>query len=184
MAVAGVLLLAGCQQLQQPVKPTAAPGPAPTGRPSAAITVAGQSWSPCTARERKQFPPVLDAPAPTYYAGPWCRSSPGSSEFLWLWARPLSDQEQPGQIRGYVNTDAGLMVRNLRTTGYSTLRSSDKDEDVRYEGRRLPSQNVVGVEVLGQDPPPAGQSYSGTDPLRLRVSVRKAGPAETPAPTP
>jgi hypothetical protein len=83
-----------------------------------------------------------------------------------------------------VNTDAGLLVRGLRTTGYEMVRTAGKDEDVRYEARRPTSPNVVGIEVLGVDPPPEGVSYSGDDPLRVIVSVRKAGPADTPAPTP
>jgi hypothetical protein len=103
---------------------------------------------------------------------------------MWVYAEPLFTGEQPEEIRAYVNTDAGLLVRGLRTTGYEMVRTAGKDEDVRYEARRPTSPNIVRIEVLGENPPPEGVSYAGSDPLRVTVSVRKAGPADTPAPTP
>lgn len=183
-AVACAAVLAGCQQLQPTAHPTMLPGPFPEGEPKAAVTIGGDFWDVCSARQRKQYPPVLDEPAPTYYAGPWCRAADGGTQFLWVYAEPLFPGEQPEQIRRDVNADAGLLVRNLRTTGYAMVSSAGKDEDVRYEARRPTSPNVVTVGVEGQNPPPQGQAYSGTDPLRLIVAVRKAGPADTPAPTP
>lgn len=179
-----VAVLAGCQQLTPTPHPTELPGPIAAGEPDAPISIAGEQWEICTAKQIRQYPPVLDSPAPNYYAGPWCMSTDGGTRFLWTYAEPLFLGEDPQRIRGYVNTDAGLLVRGLRTTGYQMVRSSPKDDDVFYEARRPTSPNVVRIEVLGEDPPPQGQVYAGADPLRLTVAVRKAGPEDTPAPTP
>lgn len=177
-------MLAACDQLQPTPRPTALPGPFPTGAPVAGTAVIDQPWEVCTRKQLKAYPPVLDKPAATYYAGPWCRSAEGGTAFMWVYAKPLYSGELPEEIRAYVNQDASLLARGLRTTGYSMIRSSARGTDVRYEARRPTSPNVVRVEVLGENPPPQGQSYSGTDPLRLEVAVRKAGPTDTPAPTP
>ena len=177
-------MLAACDQLQPAPHPTALPGSFPTGPPDAGTTIAGQPWDLCTKKQLKTYPPVLDKPAATYYAGPWCRSEDGGTAFLWVYAKPLFNGELPEEIRAYVNQDAALLARGLRTTGYSMISSSPRGTDVRYEARRPTSPNVVRVEVLGENPPPQGQTYAGTDPLRLGVAVRKAGPTDTPAPTP
>jgi hypothetical protein len=182
--VACVALLAACQQAQPVTQPTALPGPFPSGAPEGPAVFAGETWDVCTSRQVRQYPPVLDKPAATYYAGPWCRMQDGGNQYLWVYAEPLFTGESPQEVRAYVNTDAGLLARALRTTGYAMVRSSGKDEDVRYEARRPTSPNLVGIEVLGDDPPPEGVSYTGDDPLRLQVAVRKAGPTDTPAPTP
>lgn len=182
MVAVGVL--AGCQQLTPTQHPTALPGPVAAGIPEAPITVAGEQWEQCTRKQRRTYPPVLDKMAPSYYAGPWCIGTDTSTRFLWVYAEPLFPGEDPQQVREYVNTDGALLVRGLRTTGYQMVRTAAKDEDVRYEARRPGSPNVVRIEVLGQDPPPEGQAYAGSDPLRLIVEVRQAGPEDTPAPTP
>lgn len=184
MTVAGVVLLAGCQQLTPPTHPTALPGAVPAGKPSGAITIAGEQWDRCTRKQMRVYPPVLDKPATTYYAGPWCQSTDDSNRFMWIYAEPLFTGEDPTRVRAYVNTDASLLVRALRTTGYQMVRTAPKDQDVRYQARRPSSPNLVSVEVLGVNPPPVDVSYTGTDPLRVVVEVRKAGPEDTPAPTP
>lgn len=182
---AAAVLLAGCQQLTPTTHPTALPGTVPAGRPTGPVTVASTTWDLCTRKQLRQYPPVLDKPATTYYAGPWCQDVPGGgTRFMWMYAEPLFTGEDPQRIRQYVNTDAGLLVRGLRTTGYQMVRTAPKDMDVRYEARRPTSPNIVGIEVLGENPPPQGQAYGGTDPLRVVVTVRKAGPEDTPAPTP
>lgn len=184
LAIAAVGLLAGCQQLTPTDHPTELPGPVPAGNPAASIEVAGEQWEPCTRKQLRGYPPVLDKLATTYYAGPWCQSSEATSRFMWLYAEPLFIGEDPQRVRAYVNTDAGLLVRGLRTTGYQLVRSAPKDQDVRYSARRPNSPNVVTIEVLGASPPPEGEAYAGSDPLRVVVTVAKAGPEDTPAPTP
>ena len=178
------LVLVGCQQLTPPTHPTALPGPVPVGAPEGPITIAGEQWLPCTRKQLRAYPPVLDRLATTYYAGPWCLGTEAGNRFMWVYAEPLFDGEDPQRIRSYVNTDAGLLVRGLRTTGYQMVTASPKDTDVGYTARRPSSPNVVAIEVLGESPPPQGQAYEGVDPLRVVVEVRKAGPEDTPAPTP
>lgn len=182
--VAAVAVLAGCQQMAPVDHPTALPGPVEAGLPASGIEVAGEQWEPCTRKQRRAYPPVLDNLSTTYYAGPWCSGNEDMTRFLWIYAEPLFTGEDPQRVRSYVNTDAGLLVRGLRTTGYAMVRTAPKDQDVRYEARRPNSPNLVSVEVLGENPPPQGEAYVGIDPLRLVVTVRKAGPEDTPAPTP
>ncbi len=182
--VAVSVVLAGCQQVTPVEHPTALPGPVEAGSPAAPINVASEQWEPCTRKQLRAYPPVLDKLSPTYYAGPWCQTLADGTRFLWVYAEPLFTGEDPLRIRQDVNTDASLMARALRTTGYQMVRSARRDLDVRYEARRPTSPNMVSVEVLGENPPPQGQAYMGTDPLRVVVSVRKAGPEDTPAPTP
>jgi hypothetical protein len=55
---------------------------------------------------------------------------------------------------------------------------------VFYEARRPPSPNMVSIAVLGDEVPEYGQSYVGDNPLRIIVAVRKAGPDDTPSPSP
>lgn len=177
-------VLAACQQLQPTAPPTALPGPAPTGKPTAPITVAGQTWEPCVKRQMKQYPPVLDRPSNDYYAGGWCQPTLRGNRYLWTYARPMTAQQTPEHIRELVNVDGGQLARALRATGYQTIEQSDKNQDVYFEARRPTSPNVVVVSVIGDNPPPAGQSYAGDDPLRLLVEVRPAGPEDTPSPSP
>jgi len=179
----GVALLAGCQQLEPTVQPTALPGPVPASVPDTGITVAGQPWRTCTRKQMRQYPPVLDAPATTYYAGPWCQEADGGNRYMWLYAKPLSPQQTPEEVRGYVNEDGSLLVRGLRTTGYLAVRTGDRGDDTFYEARRPTSPNLVSIAVLGDEVPPHGQSYSGDSPLRITVAVRKARPEDTPSPT-
>ena len=182
--IAGVVLLAGCQQLEPAPHPTELPGPVAAGVPDAAITVADQRWETCTRKQRRQYPPVLDEPAPNYYAGPWCQEADGGTRYMWIYAEPLFPGETPEKTRGYVNQDANLLVRALRTTGYLPVRDGPRDGDVFYEARRPTSPNLVSIAVLGDDPPPQGQSFTGDNPLRVTVAVRKAGPEDTPSPSP
>ncbi len=182
--IACVGLLAACQQLQPAPHPTELPGPVAAGEPSTAITVSGQEWQVCTGRQRRQYPPVLDEPAANYYAGPWCQNADGGTRYMWIYAEPLFPGESPEDVRGYVNEDASLLVRALRTTGYAQVRAGSKGEDVFHEARRPTSPNLVSIAVLGDDPPPEGQAYIGTNPLRVTVAVRKAAPGDTPSPSP
>jgi hypothetical protein len=182
--IAGVVLLAGCQQLEPTPHPTELPGPVAAGVPDAAITVAGQQWQTCTRKQMRQYPPVLDEPAPTYYAGPWCQEADGGNRYMWIYAEPLFPGETPQKTRGYVNEDANLLVRALRTTGYLPVRGGPRNDDVFFEARRPTSPNMVSIAVLGEDPPPQGQSFAGDNPLRVTVAVRKAGPEDTPSPSP
>lgn len=184
MLLVSVGLLSACQSLQPTPAPTALPGPAATGKPSAPITVAGQVWEPCVRRQMKQYPPVLDRPSTMYYSGAWCQDQEIGNRYMWMYARPMTVHQTPERVRQYVNEDAGQLARALRATGYQTVEQSDKNRDVYFEARRPTSPNVVVVSVLGENPPPAGQSYSGTDPLRLSVEVRRAGPEDTPKPSP
>lgn len=181
--IACAALLAGCGQLAPTTHPTALPGPVPAGEPTAPITVVGQQWDVCTGKQRRQYPPVLDEPAPNYYAGPWCQSAEGGTRFMWIYAEPLFTGETPEQIRSYVNRDASLLVRGLRTTGYQPVRAGARSEDIFYEARRPGSPNLVTISVLGDDPPPEGTSYDGDNPLRVKVAVRKARPDDTPSPS-
>jgi hypothetical protein len=178
------LLLSACAQVAPVEEPTELPGPTREGAPQTSITVAGETWDTCTRKQLRVYPPVLDEPAQTYYAGPWCVDTGGGTRFMWIYAEPLFSGETPQDVRGYVNEDAALLVRGLRTTGYEMVRQGDRRADVSHEARRPTSKNVVAVEVLGQDVPPEGVSYTGDDPLRLIVAVRRAGPRDTPAPTP
>jgi hypothetical protein len=182
--LACVVLVAACDQIQPADHPTALPGTVPAGIPESSVVIAGEDWDVCTGKQLKQYPPVLDKPATTYYAGPWCRAEGGGTAFLWVYAQPLFDGEEPQEIRGYVNEDASLLVRGLRTTGYAMVSSSPRYTDVQYIARRPTSPNVVSIQVLGENPPPVNEPYTGDDPLRLEVAVRKAGPTDTPAPTP
>lgn len=181
--VIGVLLLAGCQQLEPTQHPTALPGPVAEGKPDAPISVAGQQWDRCTRKQMRQYPPVLDEPAATYYAGPWCQDADGGTRFMWIYAQPLFTGETGEEVRGYVNEDANLLVRGLRTTGYLPVRSGPRGQDVVYEARRPTSPNLVSIQVLGDDPPPPGQSFTGDNPLRLIVAVRKATADDMPSPS-
>jgi hypothetical protein len=183
-AVVATVLLAGCAQVTPTTQPTALPGPVAEGEPTAPITVAGQTWEVCEAKQRRQYPPVLDELAPTYYAGPWCQRADGGNRFIWIYAEPLSEDETPEEVRRYVNEDASLLVRGLRTTGYQPIRAGARSRDVFYEARRPPSPNMVSIAVLGDEVPEYGQSYVGDNPLRIIVAVRKAGPDDTPSPSP
>ncbi len=182
--MASVGLLAACGQLTPTAEPTALPGPVPEGTPSAPISISGQQWDLCSAKQRRQYPPVLDEPAANYYAGPWCQSADGGTRYMWIYAEPMFAGETPQDVRRYVNEDAGLLVRALRTTGYQMVRSGGRDQDVFHEARRPTSPNLVSIAVLGDDPPPEGQSYVGDNPLRVTVAVRKAAPGDTPSPSP
>lgn len=188
MVVIGVILagagLAGCGRLEPVPEPTALPGMVPAGKPDEGVLVAGQQWEPCTRKQRRQYPPVLDEPAQNYYAGPWCQEADGGTRFMWMYAEPLFVGESPAKVRGYVNEDAALLVRGLRTTGYLPVRAADRTGDVFYEARRPTSPNLVSIAVLGDHPPPEGQPYQGDNPLRVVVAVRKAGPGDTPSPSP
>jgi hypothetical protein len=179
-----VVLLAGCAQVSPVEQPTALPGPTREGEPQSSISVAGQVWRTCTAKQMDRYPPVLDEPAQSYYAGPWCIDAGRGTRYMWIYAEPLFEGETPRDVRGYVNEDARLLVRGLRTTGYGLVREAAKDADVSHQARRPTSPNLVTVDVLGDDVPPQGVSYSGDSPLRLVVAVGKAGPRDTPAPTP
>lgn len=183
-AILAGAVLAGCSQLEPVPQSTALPGQVAAGQPDAAISVAGQQWEPCTRKQMRQYPPVLDLPAQNYYAGPWCQQADGGTRFMWMYAEPLFSGETPEKVRGYVNEDAALLVRGLRTTGYLPVRATSRSGDVFYEARRPTSPNLVSVAVLGDDPPPEGQSYAGENPLRIVVAVRKAGPDDTPSPSP
>ncbi|HQR79010.1 MAG TPA: hypothetical protein PLT68_02195 [Actinomycetota bacterium] len=165
-------------------QPTALPGMVSAGRPEAGISVAGQQWERCTRKQMRQYPPVLDEPAQNYYAGPWCQDADGGTRFMWMYAEPLFIGETPQKVRSYVNQDASLLVRGLRTTGYLPVRAAARSGDVFYEARRPTSPNLVSIAVLGESPPPEGQSYLGDNPLRIVVAVRKAGPADAPSPSP
>ena len=179
-----VAVLAACQQLQPAPRPTALPGPVATGKPTASIEIAGQPWEPCVRRQMKQYPPVLDKASSDYYSGPWCQVQQNGTRYMWIYARPMTAQQTPERIRQYVNQDAGQLSRALKATGYQTVEQGDKNADVYFEARRPNSPNVVVISVMGENPPPAGQSYAGDDPLRLAVEVRKAGPEDTPSPSP
>ncbi|HRY08561.1 MAG: hypothetical protein H6526_08770 [Actinobacteria bacterium] len=181
--IASLVVLAGCQQMQPAPHPTTLPGPVAAGRPEAPIMVADQDWAPCTGKQMRKYPPVLDEPASTYYAGPWCQDADGGTRFMWMYAEPLFPGETPEEVRGYVNEDASLLVRGLRTTGYQPVRAGQRGDDVFYEARRPTSENLVSVAVLGDDVPPEGQAYAGDNPLRVVVAVRKAGPDDTPSPS-
>ena len=181
--IAPLVLLAGCQQLQPAPHPTTLPGPLPAGEPDAPVSVADQEWAVCTNKQMRKYPPVLDEPASTYYAGPWCQDADGGTRFMWMSAEPGFPGETPEEVRGYVNEDANLLVRGLRTTGYLPVRAGPRGEDVFYEARRPTSENLVSVAVLGDDVPPEGQAFTGDNPLRVVVAVRKAGPDDTPTPT-
>lgn len=181
--IACVALLVGCQQLEPTPQPTELPGPVAEGEPAEPIRIAGQQWDPCTGKQMRQYPPVLDEAAPNYYAGPWCQSGEGI-RFMWIYAEPLFRGETPEKVRDYVNEDASLLVRGLRTTGYLPVRAGARGDDVFYEARRPTSPNLVTIAVLGEDPPPQGQSYAGDNPLRVVVGVRRAGPDDTPSPSP
>jgi hypothetical protein len=182
--VVAATLLAGCAQITPTVTPTALPGPVAEGRPESPIVISDQQWDLCTDRRVKQYPPVLDDPAPTYYAGPWCQSDADGTRYMWLYAEPLFTGETPEDIRDYVNEDASLLVRGLRTTGYLPVRAGERSRDVFYEARRPGSPNLVSIAVLGEDVPPQDVAYSGDNPLRIVVEVRKAGPDDTPSPSP
>jgi hypothetical protein len=154
------------------------------GKPDSAITVSGRQWDPCTRKQMRQYPPVLDEPATNYYAGPWCQDAEGGTRFMWIYAEPLFLDETPEDVRGYVNEDAGLLVRGLRTTGYLPVRAGDREGDVFHEARRPTSPNLVSIAVLGDNPPPQGQAFSGDNPLRVIVAVRKARADDTASPSP
>lgn len=177
-------LLVGCGPVAPTVQPTALPGPVAAGAPGAAISVADQQWEICTGKQLRQYPPVLDELAPSYYAGPWCQSADGGNRYLWIYARPLFQGETPQEVRKYVNEDASLLVRGLRTTGYQPVRAGARSRDVFYEARRPTSPNLVSIAVLGENVPQEGQSYAGGNPLRVVVAVREAGPEDTPSPSP
>lgn len=183
--LAAALPLAACTQLTPVAQPTDLPGPTPTGDPESSITVAGETWTPCAEAQINKYPPVLVEPAPSYYAGPWCLAADGGNKYMWTYARPLWSAESPEEVRGYVNEDAQLLTRELRTTGYIPLSDLPKEgEDVQFAARRPNSPNTVTVSVVGDNVPPSGQTYVGDDPLRLIVAVRKANPGEEVTPTP
>lgn len=179
IVVAGVMLV-GCGRLTPTPAPTDLPGGLPPGAPGQVTDIDGQTWTPCTDEQLAKYPPVLDLPSQTYYSGPWCAGAPGNYRYMWVYSHPLSNGESPQQVRGYVRQDGRLLVRNLRTTGYEHIvMRVDEGQDVVYLGRRPGSPNVVGVLMTGDEVPPAGRTYTGEDPLRLYVTVRRSGPAVT-----
>lgn len=147
------------------------------GHPSGPLRLAGQTLTPCTQRQIEQYPGTLEQLSPIYYAGPWCRTTSAGTEWVWLYAKPLTEDETPGEIRAEVNSDARIMVRDLRTSRYQAISAGQPPPaDVRYAGKRPTSENMVTVTVTGTNVPPYKQPPPADEanPLSLRVGYFKA----------
>lgn len=176
-AAAVVTSLAACSSQALEVPEEVGSAPYPPGLPSGPLRLGDETLRPCTERQMDRYPGTLEQLSPIYYAGPWCGTTDAGTQWVWVYAKPLTEDETPQEIRAEVNSDARIMVRDLRTSRYQAISAGPPPPaDVNYAGKRPTSPNLVTVTVTGADVPPYRQPAPADEenPLSLRVGYYKA----------
>lgn len=169
--------LAACSSQALEVPEEVGSAPYPPGHPSGPLRLGAETLTPCSERQMDRYPGTLEQLSPIYYAGPWCHTTDVGTQWVWVYAKPLTEDETPQEIRAEVNSDARIMVRDLRTSRYQAIVTGPPPPaDVDYVGKRPTSPNLVTVTVAGVDVPPYRQPAPADEanPLSLRVGYYKA----------
>lgn len=185
-ALAGAIgLISGCglDATDPPPDPIGSLSPGPAKESS---NFFGITYQPCSDIELEGFPKNLTRASTEYYEGPWCARVGDERQYLWTYARPLTDEQSAESVKTDVLADAEQLVLDLAAQGYHRVCGEvvpGAVADAGFERRNEPSRIRVAAVGAVSEPPQA----TSTQPLSLIVAVSpserdEAIPEGAPAP--
>ena len=143
-----------------------APAGATPGPAAGTKEVFGATFMPCTSLESDAYPATIPRPSALYYSGPWCRTDQADVSYLWIYARPLTEDNPPAHISDDVRVDAETITLDLSAQGFERV-CGVMEAGVRVDaGFEKPGQSVrIRVRALGTS------AITGTEPFAVVVAV-------------
>lgn len=152
---------------------SAEPAPVGTLVPGPARDVSnffGVAYRPCTQIELEGYPGNLSTASGDYYEGPWCARVGAERNYLWAYARPLTEDQSPASVDAAVAADAMQLVLDIEAQGYYRVCGQVKPGegiDAGFENADEPSRLRIATRGQVADPPQA----TTTEPLSLIVAM-------------
>lgn len=165
-----VVVLAGCSGGSPG---TDDPEPVATGDAAQSREFFGWQMQPCTQLELDGYPTNIARASGDYYQGPWCAREGSTRIYLWAYAREMTEELAPDEVRRDVTLDAEQLTLDLAAQGYLRVCGQvvgGGPVDVALEEPGKPLQ--IRVAALGQTPLSADDDAE--QPLALVVAVSPA----------